>query len=309
MSGLDYPYTPEQITEAIGELKAPEEMSTSEHFRVFWEQDPIELTSGWGTRAWDTIVALRNGVDVVIQSGRNGTGKTLQFGRALERGIAPKPLYIDDAYPTLRTVDRYTEPGQVVIADELTHVLSVDPGMVASAIDAILRRNQLVAIVPSPNKEIRMKYVNLFQEIIKETAPDSTQLVLEDVSSAQLNLRQAGALLRFIGAERGVIELLDTVPALRAPRLFHTIFKTMSCLTRIEVETALLNWIYGFCGNKVIDLEANMGTRHQEPHGPFTTTSLSTHEAIGIYEALGVPLPDESELNAEYYGFNPFDKN
>lgn len=289
--------------ETLGELGA-EVLSDIERIDQFWKNDPVKP---WKEKAVEAIEALENGVDIVLVSGRQGTGKTMQFGRLLESAYPNEPMGYDASLIQSATEIILKQSIRLLLIDEMTE--AVHDGFYGEMLDQLVGQRQLVLIFPGVTADNRRAAVDKVKEHIQARTPDVRVRDLGDDAISQVDQQKALDLLYAIKAPTDLIEHVDKFPALLNPRLFGAILLLNPQATWSTVD-AMRSFIVGEQGGVSSTLFANLVEgRTPEPHGPFLSTSLSTAEAIQLYEMAGVPLPDPNVFNVNRLGFNPYEKS
>ncbi len=328
---LAFPYTPEQVTSGLGEYKPPEEMDHNDNYNLFWESEP---TGVWQDKVSQTIGAIDNGADVVMISSRFGTGKTFQYGRLLQRHYE---LYMNGFYEAVQLTPEehssrkwaleHLDDTPVVIIDEMTGEVGEHEDRAQDMLRVFVGQKPLVLIYPGINSSRRRTAVEKTKGIISADYPESKIVDLGDVPATYVDTQRGAYLLDVIGFESTAIEFFTDVAALRAPRLFEAVSEAMrsftpKTLTRDALQRHLHFFIETKTRQKLSSEDYHVGFNIWEKlvgpnshillgsHGPFLTGSLTTHDAIEIYQSLGLPPPDRDEIPTfDDSDFDPYNKN
>jgi len=323
---FEFPYTPEQVESALGQFKAPEDLSVSEHTRIFWESEP---TGVWQEKVDQTVQAISEGSDVVMLSARMGTGKTLQYGRLLERAYDTNMKSTYDADDQLgnsdkraRAVERSADT-PIMVIDEMTGPTLDDSGLGTEIIEDLVGQKPLVLIYPGGSALNRRNAVERSKAAVAASHPEARVDDLGDISATYIDKQRGGYLLQTMGFEEPAIELFTDLPALRNPRLFAAISHCMHIFASEALTTSTAEESLRFFINPNNDhnrptyqIGLNLWNRlvgTDQPslyaHGPFLSTSITTSEAVELYQKLDVPLPKPADFEKYKLGFNPYLKN
>lgn len=302
-----------QRPDVPGRPFAPD-MAPYERFHEFWMSAPADI---WHEKADEGKAALDDGADIILLSGRYGTGKTLQVTRLIEAARGGK-WYSE---PAAAPKDFSEERAPVLVVDEFS---SVAYGKLNYTVPEYLGRifnvgKQAILTFTGRTQIIRNELKQQTRQDAETLKPDIKIYDLGDMGRVTLDAKKAGQLLLDLGDEPAVVEMVETLPALRNPRLFDGLFSRARHIGETYnadiVKQALHDYIDGKSNERTINLPKDDWHGIFVPkHAPFTaTTSISTEEAIEIYKWLDLQLPTADDFTPHNTGgrlhYDPYDKN
>lgn len=287
---------------------------------VFWSDErtmPI-----WREKRDEALAALAVN-DMVVLSGRFGTGKSQQFGARMFRSLEPA-VYFDEPH----IIDYASLSTPNIIIDEVAGFVE-NRGDRAARLVKGLEDKKSVLIFPGASRDIRRNMVNTVLEKATAETPSIRIHDAGDVSHAHIETEMAARALHALGGTNDAIELVGNTSALRNPRVFDRMFfsglgyadrftssdihTTVNALTGTNEAIRALepNGLHHTALNNVLSGLGQHAERRAGNHPLFYAGSLSTAEAIQLYGLAGAELPDATAFDTAQLklGFHPYRKD
>lgn len=276
------------------------DMAADVHNYKFWNSDPTDF---WLPKAQETLDLLAGGTDLVLLSGRNGIGKTMQYGRILE-------WTLDTSFQNAEDIVGSNPNLPFLGLDEATKV--VHEGR-TDAILNVLADRQAVIMFPGATHNIRFENKQRFIDQVAQYKPKTTIHDLGDVSRTKVVTEKAVAFLKAIGATASLIACVEEVPVLLAPRLFNELTDmnaSPQTLTESILKDSITQTLKGLSKNNYALNIATRLTHFNPPEHPlFVTNTLNTAESIELYRWVGIELPKPDSFDIDAIGYDPYCKD
>ncbi len=286
-------------------------------WREFYNEYPITV---WKERFDTTVAAFEAGVPAVLVSGRHGIGKTMQYGRMLVNHFSPEPEYADSTLACGTEPIIYAEPGQLIVLDEISELLtpqhSEAKAEIFRAIGNVAGIKPLVMIAPGPTRHMRRDTVEAIVDLTEQSGVKSI-LTLEDIAMAHVDPERA---LQFIHPETGeeqeeLRRLLAEAPALRNPRIFKHLMASIVFNGQSVNSENVINMLEQTVRRPRHLKNLPDGGLSESIDGSlvddtlFVNKSVSTTEAVQLYDLVGEPIPGRNHFDIDKLGFDPFKKD
>jgi hypothetical protein len=281
--------------------------SEGSNAEAFWESIPVEV---WREKAAETVNALNGETDIVLMSGRYGTGKTQQYGRLLVHNFQDDSWYFDDAIESLDF--SYSESS--VFLDEVQALTHFSPERIPDFLGQLAGR-KAVLVFTGPSVAFRRDNVETLQKQVAEILPDVGVVNIGDVSRAPINGDKAASVVRALGGSLDAADLVEGTTALREPRVFDRFIICRSMFLRGEYNAADIKGVIAdlvagkatLANRGIVNNIVSGTTWEGNPYRPgkhviFESGSMTTAESIELYDLVGAPIPGPEAFTPEIVG-------